>query len=120
MQQHAPHLDRRTLDCITHCSDCHDACLGSATHAFMQDMMPEHTRLLLDCAEICDTSRDFMLRGSDLHPKTCGLCATICRACAEMCEGHDDKVMQACAQVCRRCEQSCAEMAGGQHQSHAA
>ena len=28
-------------------------------------------RLLLDCAEICRTSADFMIRGSELHPHIC-------------------------------------------------
>jgi hypothetical protein len=71
-----------------------------------------HLTLLLDCAEICQTSANFMLRGSDLHSRTCAVCAEVCERCAESCERFtDDAMMQQCAQVCRSCAQSCREMA---------
>jgi hypothetical protein len=31
--------------------------------------------LLLDCAEICQTAANFMLRNSELHSRTCAVCA---------------------------------------------
>jgi hypothetical protein len=78
---------------------------------------PGHIRLLLDCAEICETSANFMLRTSDLHHLTCGVCAEVCTRCAEDCERFvDDIMMQACAQACRHCAESCQEMAG--HVTH--
>ena len=33
--------------------------------------------VLLDCAEICQTSANFMLRGSPLHTNTCAACAIV-------------------------------------------
>jgi hypothetical protein len=68
---------------------------------------------MLDCAEICQTSADFMLRGSDRHHLTCRICADICRACAEDCErlAGDDPMMRECAEECRRCQKSCERMA---------
>jgi hypothetical protein len=72
----------------------------------------EHIRLMLDCAEICQTSANFMLRGSDLHPLTCEVCAEICAECADDCDGFDgDARMQNCAKVCRRCSETCQTMA---------
>ena len=72
--------------------------------------------MLLDCAEICQTSANFMLRMSDLHGLTCGVCAEVCERCAEDCERFvDDIMMQACAQACRHCAASCREMAGQAH-----
>lgn len=72
---------------------------------------PQHIRLLLDCAEICQTSANFMLRGSDLHSRTCGACAEVCERCSEDCmRFEDDAMMQQCAEVCQRCAQSCREM----------
>ena len=71
-----------------------------------------HVRLLLDCAEICQTSANFMLRGSDLHMRTCAVCAEVCQRCAESCERMgDDTQMRACAEECRRCADSCHRMA---------
>jgi hypothetical protein len=42
----------------------------------------KHLRLLMDCAEIRQTSAHFMLRGSDLHSRTCFACAEVCVRCA--------------------------------------
>src|ERR1700682_6009384 len=51
-----------------------------------------HIRLLLDCAEICQTSANFMLRGSELQGDTCGACAEVCDRYAQACaQFGDDK-----------------------------
>jgi len=72
-----------------------------------------HIQLLLACAEICQTSANFMLLGSDLHARTCGVCAEVCEQCATSCEQMgNDAQMQACAEACRRCAESCQRMAG--------
>jgi hypothetical protein len=72
-----------------------------------------HIRLLLDCAEICATSANIMLRGSDLHGKTCGVCAEVCERCADDCArlADGDGLMTRCADMCRRCAESCRTMA---------
>ena len=71
-----------------------------------------HLQLLLDCAEICQTSANFMTRGSELHNRTCAVCAEICERCAEDCEQFgDEALMKACAETCRRCAESCRQMA---------
>ena len=70
-------------------------------------------RLLLDCAEICRTSADFMIRGSDLHPHICRACAAVCARCADECDAMgDDPYLAACSEICRRSALTCAEMAG--------
>jgi hypothetical protein len=71
-----------------------------------------HVRRLLDCADICQASANFMLRGSELHMRTCAVCAEVCERCAESCERlADDPQMRACAEECRRCADSCRRMA---------
>jgi hypothetical protein len=67
---------------------------------------------MADCAQICRTSADFMIRGSDLHPLTCGVCAEVCQRCADDCEQMPgaDATMKRCAQVCRDCAESCRQM----------
>jgi hypothetical protein len=100
--------------CIDTCHGCHDACLRAVRHLLTGGHPAEgaHLRLLLDCAQICHTSEDFMLRGSELHILTCGVCAEVCERCAEECEGRpDEPAMRECAEACRRCAESCAEMA---------
>ena len=102
--------------CIQECMSCHAVCLSTVQHCLQKGgrhAEASHVRGLLDCAQICVTSADFMLRGSQMHARTCGVCAEACAACAQSCEQMaDDQMMQQCAQACRRCEASCREMAG--------
>lgn len=70
---------------------------------------PEHMKLMLDCADICRTAADFMLRGSPRHGMICQSCAEICEACAEDCERIGE--MTECVEACRACAESCREMA---------
>jgi hypothetical protein len=101
--------------CIEECEHCHGICLETVTHCLQMGgahAEAAHIRLLLDCAQICEVSADFMHRGSDLHARVCAVCAEVCEWCAEDCERfEDDAQMKACAEACRRCAQSCREMA---------
>jgi len=103
--------------CIENCTNCHRVCLETAARHFAGEKTPKLeeriVRLLLDCADICRTSADFMIRGSELHPHTCLACAAICTRCADECDQMgEDPYMAACAEICRRCAASCTEMAG--------
>ncbi|MFP2896140.1 four-helix bundle copper-binding protein [Corallococcus sp. 4LFB] len=104
-------------ECIDNCLACHRVCLETLADGLQRGgkhAEPRHLRLLMDCADICDTSARFMLRGSDLHSRTCFACAEVCAACADACEKMSDEgMMKACAEACRRCEESCRRMSGG-------
>jgi hypothetical protein len=108
-------LDQRMQDCIQKCHRCHDICMETISHCLElggKHAEPAHIRLLMDCAEICQTSANFMLRMSDFHGQTCGVCAQICESCADDCERFgDDEMMKQCADICRSCARSCHEMA---------
>lgn len=101
--------------CIDRCDDCHSIC--AETVAYCLELGGEHAErahilLLLDCAEICQTSANFMLRDSEIHAQVCGVCADACERCADSCEQFPgDEQMQTCARACRDCAQSCREMA---------
>jgi hypothetical protein len=101
--------------CIQNCRDCHRICMLTITHCFARgDERCEaaHIRLLMDCAEICQTSANFMLRASELHPYTCAVCAQVCEQCKSACERFpDDEQMRLCADACQRCADSCHYMA---------
>lgn len=115
MTQTARHQSTQMEECITNCQDCHHICLETINYCLQkggQHANAAHIRLLLDCAEICQTSANFMLRGSDLHIRTCGVCAELCEHCAQGCtQMGDDAQMQVCADACRRCADSCRRMA---------
>lgn len=116
MSHHTNHQNQAMQQCIDNCLNCHRICLQTVTHCLSiggPHAAPAHIGLLLDCAEICQTSANFMLRNSYFHAHTCGVCAEICEDCAEDCEGFGaDQAMQECARQCRRCAESCQEMAG--------
>ena len=101
--------------CIQNCTDCYNICVQMIAHCLQmggRHVEAEHLKSLLDCADTCRISADFMLRGSTLHPQVCGVCAEACGRCAESCEQFgDDQQMKACAEECRRCAASCHAMA---------
>lgn len=111
------HTDRSAeMDrCIQACQSCHEICLESIAHCLSlggKHAAPEHIRMLMDCASICITDAEFMMRRSPLHHEICGACATVCDACAKSCEAlADESQMQLCADQCRRCAELCREMA---------
>ena len=117
-----PHMPRTALNfiapvvrqCIDECVRCHEVCLSTIPYCLEQaDEHAEeaHIVLLQDCAEICRTNVDFMLRGSDEQERISVACAAFCRHCADDCDRlSDDDVMRACAEACRRCAESCERM----------
>ncbi|MDB5082535.1 MAG: uncharacterized protein JWP00_4459 [Chloroflexi bacterium] len=112
------HMSAEMEQCIRNCVDCHRVCLETISHCLQiggPHAAPDHIKLLQDCVQICQTSADFMIRGSQFHNRTCGACAEICEACAQDCERlakqDNDLHMQACADMCRKCAASCRAMA---------
>jgi len=68
-----------------------------------------HFRLMLNCAEICQTSANFMISGSSFHALSCAVCADVCEACADSCERLEG--MEECVKACRSCAEFCRKMA---------
>ena len=100
-------------DCIDACTNCHQACLQTAlTHCLQmggRHVAPEHFRLMMDCAAICEASANLQLSGSPFSARLCALCADICHACAVSCAELDG--MEECARACEACEHTCHAMA---------
>jgi hypothetical protein len=101
--------------CIQNCLNCHNICLTTITHCLQtggNQASSNHILILTDCAAMCQTSANFMLRNSSFHPRVCALCADICEVCADECErmANNDRQMQECARVCRQCAESCRHM----------
>lgn len=112
--EHGPDGDM-LQSCIEECLNCHVACTTSAQYCLSQTgekAGADHVGLLLDCAEMCQTSANFMLRGSPYHTITCLACAELCRACEESCRAvdPDDEQLRLCADQCASCAESCERM----------
>ena len=110
-------MSQEMQQCVQICTECHKVCLTTVQHCLQmggEHAAPHHIGLLFDCAQICQTSADFMLRNSEFHSRTCAVCAEVCEHCAQVCEqiGGNDQQMQLCAEICRRCAESCHSMAG--------
>ena len=108
-------ISKEMQQCIKDCLECYATCEATVQHCLEMGgphAEARHIGLLLDCAEICRTSADLMLRGSEHSGHVCGVCADICRACEESCRRiGDDEQMRKCAEICRRCAESCQRMA---------
>src|SRR5689334_14135614 len=91
-------LTEEMKNCISNCLSCAAVCLQTVTYCLQKGgphAAADRIRLLEDCVQICKTSADFMLRGSPLHARTCGVCAEACERCATDCERMgDDPVMK--------------------------
>lgn len=109
--------NQRMQECIENCLQCHRLCLEMAMNHCLEKggehVAPTHLRLMMNCAQICQTAADFMLSASPLHAQTCAVCANVCEACADSCEPLEG--MEDCIRACRICAESCREMAGDFH-----
>lgn len=110
-------LDEAMEQCIQACLDCHHVCLETVRHRLRRQGREAagtaHIRMLLDCAELCQTTADFICSESAFHGRLCALCADLLELCAERCEAFgDDPQMRACAEACRRCADFCRSLAG--------
>lgn len=100
--------------CASECSRCHEVCVETTRHCLQmggKHVEQQHLTLMLDCAQICAASSDFLLRMSVMHAHTCMACAEVCEACATDCDRLGDEHMKKCAEACRRCAESCRKMA---------
>lgn len=108
-------MDPKLQECIKRCLECEQACTNTVPHCLSmggRHAEESHIVLLLDCARICATSAEFMMRNSRHHARVCAVCAELCEACAGDCERFgDDETMRQCAEACRGCAESCRQMA---------
>lgn len=100
--------------CISDCLGSHRMCLATGQYCIEHGGIhttAAHLAVLLDCAEMCQTTANSMLRHSSQHQVLCAACAQTCDACAESCETfRGDDAMARCAQTCRNCADSCRMM----------
>lgn len=99
--------------CVDFCFRCHQCCLQTAmNHCLVmggEHIEPEHFRLMMNCAEICQACANLQLSGSAFSDQQCAVCAAICEECAVSCERIGR--MDVCVQACLDCAKSCRSMA---------
>jgi hypothetical protein len=107
--------DPKVKKCVDDCVKCANSCVETMSHCLHmggKHAEASHITLMANCAEICRTSADFMLGGSEFDAEICDICAQVCGKCADSCASFgDDEQMNACADLCRTCADSCREMA---------
>lgn len=106
-------MSEEVRGCIQDCLDCFRTCNETLIRCLKmrgKHSKLEHLNLIMDCARICNTNADFMLRNSTYYTQTCALTADICDECGDVCDRFEDDFMKECASVCRRCAESCREM----------
>jgi hypothetical protein len=110
-----PPLNEDTRRCAQACADCHQYCIETIVYCRQHGGLfaeADHLRTLLDCAELCQMTTDFTLRGSDLCPALWAICAEAADRCALSCDRlGDDRQTRGCAAAARRCAIVCREMA---------
>lgn len=107
-------LSSEMQNCIDNCIECQKVCFQMAMtqdwqQAAGKPVEQDLFRLLINCAEICHVSANFMLSNSPLHAAVCAACADVCDSCAKSCDEAGG--MAECAQASRRCAESCEDMA---------
>lgn len=99
--------------CIDACTQCHRLCLQTALNHCLElggkHIDSEHYRLMMNCAELCQTSANFQIGSSQFSAHLCRVCAEICNACAKSCQQIGG--MENCVQACLKCAASCEQMA---------
>ena len=110
------HTDDEMQKCIQLCRDCHAMCTQTIAHCLKlggRHAAPDHIRLLVDCAQMCATAADYMIRESPFHDRLCRLCSELCKQCGKDCEqvARDDQMVKQCIEMCRKCAGSCERMA---------
>lgn len=102
-------------ECIDSCIKCYQVCRETISTCLQKGdkhASSEHINLLLNCADICQTSANFMLSNSNFHKNICKVCAEICEACADDCKNMEEngQEMKYCAEICHQCAKNCREM----------
>ena len=100
-------------ECIKNCMACSETCFRMAVNHCLalggKHTEPEHFKLMLNCAKVCETCACLQLSNSAFSQHLCKACADICEACAKSCEEVGD--MDECVAACKKCAASCASMA---------
>lgn len=105
-------LVKAAAECAVACTACADACLEEDEPGPMRRCIRQN----LDCADLCVATLRLISRPGKQDPGVLrgqlDACAAACRACADECERHADRMEHCavCAESCRACADACDRM----------
>lgn len=101
-----------TQSCMESCTQCHQTLMHTAMQYCLphggKHLAPELFRLMINCAELCQTTANFQLSDSQFCRQLSLLNAEACEECASRCEQLSD--LDDCVQACRQCAECCRRM----------
>lgn len=105
--------DQEAERCIDALQACYAVCMRSVSYGYVKESGPlqeEHVRLMIDCAEMCQTAANFLIRESDHYLRICREAAEICKDLVSSCEGVDG--MEGILSICDECVSACRVIVG--------
>jgi hypothetical protein len=102
-------------ECIQNCWRCHRQCLETTIYLSAEnvdDGLQDKVKLLLSCAEICQSTANLLLLGASICQDVCRLCAEVCEAGAMLFDPDTgDRQLRLCFDACCDCAASCRAVA---------
>lgn len=93
--------------CAQACNECFTLCLNESDIQARKNCLA----ILIECAQMCQMSSAHMAMEGQFAKEHCGVCASICKKCAEECSMFSDSHCTECAQICEECAKECTNMA---------
>jgi hypothetical protein len=108
------HYSDEENQCIEETTRCSIICRETIQHCLEKGRTysyPIPIKTLMDCAELCQMTTQFLLNRSSFQERSCLFCAEVCDVCEKNCNQlAEDPQLQACAEACARCSEVCRMM----------
>jgi hypothetical protein len=106
-------ISKQVQECIEACKDCQKCCVALERSGGVDSRTIQMAK---DCAEICQTCSNFVMRESQYAAHVRKLCAELCKACATACDkASQGSIAKECATACRRCAEMCVSLGSPVH-----
>jgi hypothetical protein len=106
-------ISKEMQQCIDACKECQKCCVALETSGGVDSRTIQTAK---DCAEICQTCSNFIMRESHFATDIRKLCAEMCKKCAAACDKMSrGSIGNQCAAACRRCAETCLSVGSPVH-----
>jgi hypothetical protein len=106
-------ISKQVQECIEACKECQKCCAALERSGGVDSRTIQTAK---DCAEICQTCSNFVMRESQYAADIRKLCAELCKACATACDkASQGSIAKECGKACRRCAEMCVSLGSPVH-----
>jgi hypothetical protein len=106
-------MSKEVQQCIEACKESQRCCVALERSGGVDSKTIQTAK---DCAEICQTCSNFVMRGSYYATAIRKLCAEVCKACAGACDkASQGSIAKECATACRQCAEACVNVGSPVH-----